>query len=188
MLSNKYIHGKVSPDKLLKKRRSSSAWQGIAAACPLPLMSIFLKAKVYNGKETLFWRNKWLRDSPLLGSALTNISLLESYKFVKDYWNHGSGWRWNVLHCLLPHQDLRQLNTTGIRADDNEREATCWGLSNNRKFPLSSTYEVLMPPATTVVDATWSKIWKLHIPQKMRQFICVVYHERIETEEIHEGS
>ena len=123
VLSTKYIHGKVSPDKLLKKRGSSSAWQGIAATCPL--INKGLKAKVYNGKETLFWRDKWLRDSPLLGSPLTNISLSEPYKCVKDYWNHGSDWRWNVLHGLLPHQYLRRLNTTSIRVDDNEREATC---------------------------------------------------------------
>ena len=38
-----------------------------------------------------------------------------------------------------------------------------------------------MPQATTVVDATWSRIWKLHIPQKMRQFIWLVYSEIILT-------
>ena len=130
-----------------------------------------LKAKVYNGKETLFWRDKWPGDSSLLGSALTNISLSESYKCVKDNWNHGSGWRWSALHGLLPHQDLRRLNTTSIRADDNERDATCWELSSNGKFSLSLDYEALMSLATSVVDATWSRIWKLHIPQKMRQFI-----------------
>ena len=130
-----------------------------------------LKAKVYNGKETLFWRDKWPGDSSLLGSALTNISLSESYKCVKDNWNHGSGWYWSALHGLLPHQDLRLLNTTSIRADDNERDATCWELSSNEKFSLSLDYEALMSLATSVVDATWSRIWKLHIPQKMRQFI-----------------
>ena len=179
VLSIKYIHGKVSPDKFLKKRRSSNAWQGIVVACPL--INKGLKAKVYNEKETLFWRDKWLGDSPLLGFALTNISLPRSYKCVKDYWNHGLGWGWNVLHSLLPHQDLRRLDTTSIRADDNERDTTCWGLSNSGKFSLSSAYQALMPSATAVIEATWSRIWKLHIPQKMQQFIWLVYHKRILT-------
>ena len=117
MLSTKYIHGKVSPDKFLKKRRSSNAWQGIAAT--FPLINKCLKAKVYNGKETLLWRYKWLGDSPLSDSTLTSISLPESYKWVKDYWNHGLGWLWNVFHGLLPHQDLRKLTTTSILVDDN---------------------------------------------------------------------
>ena len=58
VLSIKYIHGKVPLDKFLKKRRSSNAWQGITTTCPL--INKGLKTKVYNGKETLFWRDKWL--------------------------------------------------------------------------------------------------------------------------------
>ena len=112
VLSTKFIHGKVSPDKFLKKRRSSNAQQGNVVACPL--INKGLKAKVYNRKETLFWGDKWLGDSPLLGFALTNISFPESYKCVKDYWNHELGWGWNVLHSLLPYQDLRRLDMTSI--------------------------------------------------------------------------
>ena len=44
-----------------------------------------MKSKVYNGKNTLFWRDIWLEDSPLLNFTLKDISLEESYKTVEMY-------------------------------------------------------------------------------------------------------
>ena len=34
-----------------------------------------MKSKVYNGKNTLFWGDIWLEDSPLLDLTLKDISL-----------------------------------------------------------------------------------------------------------------
>ena len=52
--SSKYMQCKVTPKKFLKKSKSSNAWHEIVAASNL--LKKGLKAKVYNRKETLFWR------------------------------------------------------------------------------------------------------------------------------------
>ena len=52
VLTSKYIRGKVTPEKFMRKRGTSNAWNGIAEANSL--LKKGLKVKVYNGKDTLF--------------------------------------------------------------------------------------------------------------------------------------
>ena len=52
LMHSKYIKGKVAPNKISKKKKSSKAWQGIVAASNLLKKGI--KARVYNGKDSLF--------------------------------------------------------------------------------------------------------------------------------------
>ena len=51
-----------------------------------------MKSKVYNGKNTLFWRDIWLEDSPLLDLTLKDIGLEKSYKTVEMHWSGQRGW------------------------------------------------------------------------------------------------
>ena len=44
-----------------------------------------MKSKVYNGKNTLFWRDIWLEDYTLFDLTLKDISLEESYKTIEMY-------------------------------------------------------------------------------------------------------
>ena len=77
VLRSKYIKGKTSLDKFSKKNISSNVWQGIIAANTL--LKEGLKARVYNGKDSLFWRDKWLGNTPLINTALTIPSFPKSY-------------------------------------------------------------------------------------------------------------
>ena len=46
-----------------------------------------MKSKVYNGMNTLFWRDIWLEDFPLHDLTRKDISLEESYKTMEMYWS-----------------------------------------------------------------------------------------------------
>ena len=69
--------------KIKKERKSLNACKGLVVA--KSIIQQGLKSKVYNGKNTLFWRDIWLEDSPLLDSTLKDISLEQSYKTVEMY-------------------------------------------------------------------------------------------------------
>ena len=138
-----------------------------------------IQTRVYNGKDTLFWRDRWVGNSPLLNTAISNPSLPDSYRCVEDYWKPGLGWMWNSLHGFLPSHTLRRLSTMLIRSDDEGKDSMCWGLTSNGKFSISSAYDALMPPSLDDPDSTWNLIWKLYIPPKIHHFLRLVYHEKI---------
>ena len=43
------------------------------------------RKKVYSGAETFFWRDVWIRNTPLLDLAIKEIPMVESYNLVKEY-------------------------------------------------------------------------------------------------------
>ena len=90
ILHSNYVKGNLEVSKIKKKMKSSNAWQGLVAA--KSIIQKGMKSKVYNGKNTLFWRDIWLEDSLLLDLALKDISLEESYKTVEMYWRGQGGW------------------------------------------------------------------------------------------------
>ena len=44
-----------------------------------------IRARVLNGNETVFWRENWLGDRPLLNLTLKELRSKDSYKMVRDY-------------------------------------------------------------------------------------------------------
>ena len=69
--------------KKKEKMKSSNAWQGLVTT--KSIIKKCMKSKVYNGKNTLFWRDIWLEDSLLLDLTLKDISVADSYKTVEMY-------------------------------------------------------------------------------------------------------
>ncbi|XVE84379.1 hypothetical protein DITRI_Ditri17bG0007700 [Diplodiscus trichospermus] len=45
-----------------------------------------IRALVRNGHNTNFWLDPWLKDMPLINFLLHEISLIDLYKKVEDYW------------------------------------------------------------------------------------------------------
>ena len=74
----------MSVTKLHVKPGSSNAWQSIASA--IEILCKGIKVNIYNGRETLFWRDTWLGNTPLISVALREISMVGSFKGVSDYW------------------------------------------------------------------------------------------------------
>ena len=79
----KYVKGGMGISNLVNKRAASNAWRGMVAS------HIILKQgtriKVYSGMKTLFWRDAWLGNTPIIDFSCTYIPLVHSYKLVQDY-------------------------------------------------------------------------------------------------------
>ena len=109
--------------KIKKKRKSLNAWQGLVAM--KSVIQKGMKSKVYNGKNTLFWRDIWLEDSPLLDLTLKDISLEESYKTVEMYWSGKGGWFWEALQGKVPPQILLKMGTMMVRSNSSGEDGFC---------------------------------------------------------------
>ena len=95
----KYGKGGTWTSKLVNKRAASNAWRGMVAS--QHILKQGTRTRVYNGLKTLFWRDTWLGDTPLIDLAYTDIPLVDFYKLVQDYWNCMTGWKWEELNGLL---------------------------------------------------------------------------------------
>ena len=90
VIAGKYMRGEANITKLTKKIGTSNLWKGVTEAAHI--LSTGLRRKVYNGEDTLFWRDTWLGEGPLINMALHPLPLDESFKTVKDYWTSNSNW------------------------------------------------------------------------------------------------
>ena len=89
VIRGKYIREEMNTSKFTKKQNSSNAWNGIVPAAGI--LDKKIKVNAYNGKYTMFWRDKWLEDRPLLDDTLWDIPESESYKTIQDYWEVARG-------------------------------------------------------------------------------------------------
>ena len=88
------------------------------------LLKAGLTTRIFNGKDTLFWRDKWLGDLPLLN----------------DYWMPEVGWRWSSLRGMLPSELLSKITNVILRQDGEGKDDICWGLTGSSCFSIQSAY------------------------------------------------
>ena len=72
-------------------------------------------SQVYIGENTLFWREKWLGDTPLIEECLQPLDPATSFKLVKDYWEIGRGWKWKDLEGLISSSSLSLISNKILR-------------------------------------------------------------------------
>ena len=46
---------------------------------------------IWNGKNSFFWREKWLGSRPLIEVVVREVPMIMSYCMVNDYWDKGNG-------------------------------------------------------------------------------------------------
>ena len=91
----------------------------------------------------------------------------DSYATVHEYWDHNSGWKWNLLEGKLPAHELIQLNAVLARKDNDEADGTSWGLSSNGSFTVKAVYSLLLNPHHFPND-TWKTIRKVECTPKSK--------------------
>ena len=79
ILHEKYVKGRIEIPKLQKKKITSNAWRGMAAT--QETIKKGLRVSVYNGAETLFWRDIWLGTRNKI-SVIMDISVLRFYRNI----------------------------------------------------------------------------------------------------------
>ena len=108
---------------------------------------------------------------PLIIVPTKPIPLVESYETVKDYWSPLGSWNWSMLHGLVAPQTENQLAVVFNRQDNQTRDGICWGHSIDGLFIVKSAYILVNHSNERHKTGVWKQIWRLHVPQKIRNFI-----------------
>lgn len=92
VVRSKYVrHDEFVLSDLSHHRQSSNAWKGMSQA--KYILDKGIQSLVGNGRKIHFWLDKWLINEFLINMAQVEISLVEKYKMVSEYWDEIAGWR-----------------------------------------------------------------------------------------------
>lgn len=123
--------------------------------------------KIRNGTETLFWRDCWVREVPLLSLVISQppTDLLDCT--VREFWQEDHGWDFTCLREWLPAailQDLRGIHLTA--AESSETDVCLWSPGINGRFSLSSAKLLIRHPQVSTPSSIWRRLWKFKGPAR----------------------
>ncbi|KAL4362548.1 hypothetical protein GQ457_04G039580 [Hibiscus cannabinus] len=90
-------------------------------------------------------------------------------------------WDWSRLSSCLPSETLAKIATVPPSRIDMGSDNLGWRWEDNRKFMTKSAYEALREAGELNGEVHWRQIWKMSIPQRIRMFFWLVFHERLLT-------
>jgi len=137
--------------------------------------------QVVSGRQTRFWHDCWLGDCPLK-LEFPNIFKITVQPDIDVHQAYTNG-QWNIpLRRQLQGiagvewvqlQDL--LNKVNLQAGSDKVH---WGLEQSGKYSVGSLYRFITFGG--IRDQKMMNIWRCNIPLKVKIFIWMAAHDRIE--------
>ncbi|XVE66798.1 hypothetical protein DITRI_Ditri08aG0108200 [Diplodiscus trichospermus] len=178
VLQKKYVrYQKANVQDFVMHREASNAWRGIVQA--KPILSKGVRSLVGNGRNVLFWLDNWLLGEPLINWTLQDISLVEKYRSVNDYWEPGIGWKWNELTGSLCEEIISKLSAFIISEGDEMSDGIYWSETSSGNFSIKTAYGLLQEEGSLEENALWNRVWKIQVPNRIRSFLWLIVHKRI---------
>ncbi|KAK8500333.1 hypothetical protein V6N12_068820 [Hibiscus sabdariffa] len=100
---------------------------------------------------------------------------------VRDMVDEGGNWDWHRLLQLVPKESLEHIASIHPPYDSLGEDRPQWRWEPNRQFSSQSAYMFLNTVMTVGQRDIWKRIWKLHVPQRVRVFAWLSFHERLLT-------
>jgi len=177
VLRDKYSDGRHVYNLETQQRSCSNAWRGIMEAMKFTKQG--LGAAIGDGRKTFFWLHRWLDGLLLTEQAVAVIPTDHLHKFVSDYWHPSSSWKWTQLRDYLPASVLQRIASRELTTDRID-DQLIWAATESGKFSVKSTLALVRPvEGTNEVD--WKRIWKQRVPQRVRVFLWLVFHNKLMT-------
>ena len=120
-------------------------------------------------------------DAPLISVATKPIPFIESYKTMRDYRIPSGSWNWSILNGLVPPPTENEFAAVMIRQDNQTGDGICWGHSIDGLFKVKSDCSLVNHNNKPHNTDVWKQIWRLHVPQKIRNFMRLLLHGKIMT-------
>lgn len=171
VLKSKYIRSTGGVEEGRTNRGVSNLWQGINAAGQL--LERGIRKHPRNGRRTMFWTDKWIETYPL--ARAVDGSLLGNHidRTVADYSEHGRGWKWEELLDKVPDDVVGKLRLFIVSEKEEDTDDIYWSWESSGMFSVSSAYHSANGDNVSVQDASWERIWKFKVPNRMKAFFVV---------------
>jgi hypothetical protein len=169
----------------LKKTKPDRPWAAFnfhVHPSVLAFFSVAVSSEVDNGRNTLFWTDKWLNGQSLQQLAPHLVRLVSSRarkRSVQDALTTGS-WVQDIrgaitVNVLTEFFKVWDLAASWILHPEQE-DKHIWLLSSSGNFTAKSSYDGFFIGSTTF--RSWRRIWKSWAPGKYKFFMWLVAHGR----------
>ncbi|CAN1848784.1 Putative ribonuclease H protein At1g65750 [Linum perenne] len=102
---------------------------------------------------------------------------------VSDFVLSNGMWDRNKQSWCLTHEAVLQVYGMTLPNEQLRDDAISWGLEPNRRFTIKSAYLLLKDINGGGDEALWRKVWQWEGPEKIKQFLWLVSHRKIMTNE-----
>ncbi|KAL4385217.1 hypothetical protein GQ457_15G009690 [Hibiscus cannabinus] len=162
----------------IKRPGCSRLWLGICSVWED--LKECINWDIRDGRDTDFWFDHWLgKDNRLAFSCI--MSNMPRPIRVVDMVSENGMWDWDKLELMLPKESLEQIAAIPPpRAEFGEDKPT-WRWEDKRHFSTRTAYDFLTNDLGICESNVWRKIWRLGVPQRIRTFIWLAFHERLMT-------
>ncbi|KAL4352807.1 hypothetical protein GQ457_06G016690 [Hibiscus cannabinus] len=122
----------------------------------------------------------WLDGNDTLASVSTatvNLILVKVAEMV----DVNGDWDWRRIAQWLPQDIPEKLAAVKPPCSGVGPDIRGWRWEKNRDISVRSAYKVLHTHANAENIPQWSKFWKLPVPQRIRVFMWLAFHQRLMT-------
>ncbi|CAL1392202.1 unnamed protein product [Linum trigynum] len=182
LLLEKYGGSREGLDIIRKKKGSSLAWKSFAATYNTLKKGFAINIK--DGKQTYFWLDPWLMQVPLIEHASAELTEEMKQRRVAELWEHDRGWRLEEFQHLLPPQIVDKIRAILIDPLAVGGDKIIWNLTSNGHFSVNSAFKAEQSSQSLQNDPIWKKIWRLHVPERVRVFVWMAMLGKLTTNQI----
>lgn len=178
VLKGRYFHDSEFMQST-RKKHASHTWRSILAGKEALLTGLF--RRIGNGETTHIWNDRWI-PKYFDGRPLT-VAANQGVTMVSELIGDDGEWNEVLLREIFIPIDADAILSIPLRLQDEDRWA--WKLEKHGEYSVKSAYrsldesnqriDVLIPGGSG--DPTWSKIWSLCVPPKVKVFWWRVLHE-----------
>ena len=134
---------------------------------------------VENGSKTLFWDHCWAVEQPLNTMTITPIPLYMVGSTVESMWEHGSGWKWELISPYLHPDILKRIQAYELKNDPDAGDLVFWKDGDKGRFSIRSAVSIMRHESDVLDDDCWAAIWRAPLQQRIRAFLWVACHDRV---------
>ncbi|KAA3473258.1 reverse transcriptase [Gossypium australe] len=130
-----------------------------------------LSRRVGDGRRLRFWTNHWIKELGPLSNYCTNARPIFQDATVYAMVTLEGEWNWEYFRNSSPKGSIHPPK------DDVREDQIAWRLTDNGKCTVASGYSKFAYGDWPLRDQ--KLIWKLHVPQRVRQFFWLLLHNRL---------
>ncbi|CAN1134502.1 Putative ribonuclease H protein At1g65750 [Linum perenne] len=180
-LISKYLVRNELGFSLKRKTGYSSLWRGVLKVWNYTLRGIQWSIK--DGRKARFWSDCWLDSGIILRDFALNTQGVDLSLPVSHFVLPDGNWNLDVISSCLPNECVVQIIGMTPPCDRLGEDIIAWGLEANGCFSVKSAYLLLKDIEPNAYESPWRKVWSWEGPAKIRQFLWLVTHGKIMTNE-----
>ncbi|CAJ2646060.1 unnamed protein product [Trifolium pratense] len=179
ILSCKYVDG---PSIFLASNSSSSSptWASIIQAKNILKDGYTWRA---GSRSSSFWFSHWTKFGRL-GTIVSYIDIHDLQLSVRDVLSSGNP-HTQILYTQLPPMIFDTINNSHMKFNASIEDTFIWTNNKNGSYTTKSGYDWLLslrdPGITSNPSHSWTWIWKLHLPEKIKFFFWLACHNSVPT-------